>query len=214
MPKQQPATASRTKALRRRLRSVFRKDWPVSTLLAARDLLAAQPDSSIGWFRLGGALADAARYPEALRALRRGLRLASAADRDLVHWRIAAAHDQRGNLRLAERHYRRAIAANPREASWRIMLGGLLARMGRLREAAAMHRRATRCPLGARDEAWLNLGLVLRAQERFVEARQCFRRALRLDPRYREADVALRDLDHCLGMAPRRRRPRAAKSSA
>jgi tetratricopeptide (TPR) repeat protein len=124
------------------------------------------------------------------------LRLGPTAHRDLVHWRIAEAHDRRDAFRLAERHYRFAIAANPHEASWRIMLGGLLARVGRLREAAAVHRRAVRCKLGARDEAGLNLGQVLRAQERYGEARQCFRRALRLDPGYREAKLALRDLDH------------------
>lgn len=182
------------KALVRRLRSVYRKDWVASTLVAARDLLAAFPKSALGWFRLGGALADMARYREAFAALRRVLRIGPAAHRDLVHWRIANAHDDRGALRLAERHYRLAIAANPHEASWRITLGGLLTRMGRLREATAVHRRAARCKLGPREEAWLNLGLVLRAQERFAEAQKCFRRALRLDPRYRDARRALRDV--------------------
>lgn len=85
MQEQQPAGESKTKALQRRLRSVFRKDWPVSTLLAARDLVAAQPDSALGWFRLGGAL-----------------------------------------------------AVDPREASWPIMLRGLLARRGRRRTEARL----------------------------------------------------------------------------
>ncbi|HEX6811964.1 MAG TPA: tetratricopeptide repeat protein [Planctomycetota bacterium] len=196
-------TVRTRKALVRRLRSVFRKDWAASTAVAARDLLAVRPENGLGWFRLGGALADMARYREAFAALRRALGLARAADRDLVHWRIAEAHDARGALRLAERHYRLAVAANPDEASWRIMLGALLARMGRLREAAAVHRRAVRCKLGPRDEAWLNLGLVLRAQERHAEARQCFRRALRLDPRDRDAKQALRDVDYVLrGVRP------------
>ena len=61
-----------------------------------------------------------------------------------------------------------------------------------------MYRQATRCTTGCTDEAFFNLGLVLRAQERFEEAAGCFREAIRIDPKYRVAKRALRDVELCL----------------
>ena len=57
----------------------------------------------------------------------------------------------------------------------------------------AAHRNATRCTKGAVDEAYFNLGLVLRAQERYQEALACFEKAIELTPDYEEAIDAQRD---------------------
>jgi tetratricopeptide (TPR) repeat protein len=104
----------------------------------------------------------------------------------------------RGDYKSAAAWYRQAIEAVPREASGHIYLGGVLAKSGRLKEAEAAHRAATRCIEGCRDEAFLNLGLVLRAQERYEEAAECFERALELDPKYAAAKKALRDVRRAL----------------
>ena len=48
------------------------------------------------------------------------------------------------------------------------------------------------------DEAYLNLGLVLRAQERYPEALECFERALKLTPDYSQALTAKNDLEKAL----------------
>jgi tetratricopeptide (TPR) repeat protein len=56
------------------------------------------------------------------------------------------------------------------------------------------HARATRCIEGRLDEAYFNLGLVLRAQESFREAKEAFEQALELDPHYGEARQALADV--------------------
>ena len=90
-------------------------------------------------------------------------------------------------FQLAERWYRRAVDASPSDATYRIFLGGFLAIAGRLKEAEAVHRRATRCKVGFIDEAFFNRGLVLRALERYSDARTCFERALEIDPKYKEA---------------------------
>ena len=56
----------------------------------------------------------------------------------------------------------------------------------------------------------MNLGLVLLAQERFEEAAECFREAIHLDPGYRAAKKALRDVEQCLrGARPSLLRTRA-----
>jgi len=48
------------------------------------------------------------------------------------------------------------------------------------------------------DEAYLNLGLVLRAQERYKEALACFEKALELTPDYRKAITAKSDIEKAI----------------
>jgi tetratricopeptide (TPR) repeat protein len=57
-------------------------------------------------------------------------------------------------------------------------------------------RRGVSCLEGAREEALLFLGLTLVASEKYAEARGCFRKALRIDPKYREARKELLDLEN------------------
>jgi Flp pilus assembly protein TadD len=90
------------------------------------------------------------------------------------------------------------VQADPDEATYHIFLGALLAKQGRLDEAEESHRRAIACAEGCIDEAFLNLGFVLRAQERFPEAADCFRHAIHLDPAYRAARQALKDVERCI----------------
>ena len=79
----------------------------------------------------------------------------------------------RGEFWGAAAWYGQAIKSVPDEAGGHIGLGDILARFGRLQEAEAAHRAATFCSKGRRDEAYLNLGLVLRAQQRYKEAASC-----------------------------------------
>jgi tetratricopeptide (TPR) repeat protein len=110
-----------------------------------------------------------------------------------------------GNYELAATWYRKAIDADPIDATYRIYLGAVLAKQGRLHEAEEAHRAGVGCAEGCIDEAYLNLGFVLRAQERFREAAHCFREAIRLDPAYRQAQRALRDVERCMKFAARER---------
>lgn len=118
--------------------------------------------------------------------------------RQLVYWRFGHVHRERGSHFVAERCYRRAVDAAPADATYHIFLGALLAHAGRSEEAEAVHRRATGCKVGCIDEAFLNLGLVLRPRERYAEARECFQRALALDPKYKEARRKLEDVESVL----------------
>jgi tetratricopeptide (TPR) repeat protein len=106
---------------------------------------------------------------------------------------------ERGDYGTAAEWYRRAIEAAPDDADGYTYLGGVLAKQGRLDEAEQVHRRGVRCREGCVDEAYLNLGLILRAREQFEEAAECFREAIRLDPDYRHAKKALRDAERCIG---------------
>jgi tetratricopeptide (TPR) repeat protein len=150
------------------------------------------------WLYYADSLCAMARYTEALSALRRAARLCPPKRLNLVYRRFGHLHRCRGAFRLAERWYRRAIEVHPSGATDQIFLGALLATAGRLPEAEAVHRRATKCKEGCRDEAFLNLGLVLRALGRFSEARRCFQRALAIDPKYKAARKGLADVEHAI----------------
>jgi len=103
-----------------------------------------------------------------------------------------------GDYDQAARWYQKAIIADPTDAKYYIYLGGVRAKQGRFYDAEEAHRAAIACTEGCIDEAYLNLGFVLRALERFEEAADCFREAIRLDPEYRLARRALRDVERCL----------------
>lgn len=186
------------KAQFREIKRYDARDMVCCTIELSRRYLAAHPDHGVVWLYYADSLYAVARYPEALTALRRGLRLCPPKKLHLVYCRFGHLHRQRGALRLAERWYRRAIESSPSDATYRIFLGAVLARAGRLQEAEAVHRRATRCKEGCIDEAFLNLGLVLRALERYSDARKCFQRALDIDPKYKEARKELSDVERVL----------------
>jgi tetratricopeptide (TPR) repeat protein len=174
------------------------RDMIASTAFFAKRYLAAHPDHGVVWLYYADSLCAMARYPEALSALRRAARLCPVAKRYLVYRRFGHLHEQRGAFRLAEQWFRRAIKARPSVTTDYIFLGALLATSGRLAEAEAVHRKATGCKEGDRDEAFLNLGLVLRALGRFSEARNCFKRALLIDPKYKKARKELSDIEYVL----------------
>jgi len=195
-----------------RLRAVHKADLPALTAARARDFLREFPEGGPAWKILGSALIDLARYPEAERAITKAISLCPPEKLWIPLAEMGHLHKARGDYNSAAAWYRQAIEAVPREASGHIYLGGVLAKSGRLAEAEAAHRAATRCIEGCRDEAFLNLGLILRAQERYEEAAQCFERALELDPKYKAAKQALRDVCRVMqflkrGIRCRRGRP-------
>jgi len=182
-----------------RLRRIEDADLPGLTVLRARRFLARYPDHAPCWVLLGRALLELARYDEAVAALSEALRLCPAENRWIPLAQFGHLYKQKGEYDEAAAWFRQVIEAAPWDATGRIYLGGILALRGRLPEAEAIYREATEeCFDGCIDEAFLNLGFVLRAQERFAEAAACFRDALQIDPHYRAASRALRDAERCL----------------
>lgn len=179
-------------------------DGPFAALpiLHARRYTEDYPEDVYGWYSLGIALQHVSRFAEAEQALRKALDVCLPEDRGAVMAQLGRMFDDAGARDEAIDWYTRAIEHSPDDASYHIFLGGLLARLGRLAEAEAVHRRGTQCAEGYVDEAYLNLGYVLRAQERFAEAAACFREAIRIDPGYRHARRALRDVELCLKWKP------------
>ncbi|MBE0544250.1 MAG: tetratricopeptide repeat protein [Verrucomicrobia bacterium] len=192
----------------REISRAYDKDHFSHTIELAKLFLAQFPDFHVAWVWYGHSLYRVGRYSEALRAPRRALRLFGTNRRHLVLAEFGHLHQEMGNFRQAEYWYRQGIATRNLRMNCHIYLGILLAKAGRFREAAAMHRKATCRKEGCPDEAYLNLGLVLRAQERYEQALACFQKALEIDPHYKEAKKAITDVKQALelrmlGGAPR-----------
>lgn len=184
---------------------LYKQEKPAALIVLARSYVADYPDHGFVWLLYGEALSELARYSEALPALRRALRLCPPDKHHIAYRRFGFLHRQRGAHLIAARWFRKAVEINPDSATDRIFLGAEIALVGKLQEAEAIHRDATRCKKGPIDEAFLNLGIILRAQERFEEARDCFNRALAIDPNYKDAKRALADVEDAIKLGTPKR---------
>jgi tetratricopeptide (TPR) repeat protein len=173
-------------------------DRPAQTVWLATAFLRAYPTDGSAWLLLGTALGELARYREARQAFRRAMRHAKPGRQWLVHVQVGSMWKHAGKLAQAVRAFEQAIRCEPQSTVGYILAGGCLARMGKLAAAEALHRRAVQCKEGALDEAWLNLGLVLRALQNHDEAAEALRKSLAIDPHYDEARTALADVEALL----------------
>ena len=183
----------------RRLTRISSKErYPALTEHRARLFLSHWPNDSAGWLILGNALVQMARYEEAQEAIEKSISLCPKDSKSIPLGQMGHLFRERGMYEEAASWYRKASVAEPEDATYRIFLGSVLEKEGRLREAEKTLRSAAICPEGCIDEAYYCLGLVLRDQQKFEEAAKCFQEAIRLDPNYRIARRALRDVELCL----------------
>jgi Tfp pilus assembly protein PilF len=147
---------------------------------------------------LADGLSGVARYREAQAALRRAGRFIPDSRRWLLAVQWGHLYREKRAERRAEAWYRKALALRASTGT-HIFLGASLARQGRFGEAKRHHRRAialARDPKAdAPDQAYYNLGLILRAEEKYGEAATLLKQALRLDPNYKLAREALKDVE-------------------
>jgi tetratricopeptide (TPR) repeat protein len=183
-----------TKFIRDALTDAFDADHPAATILLARKLLEAEPEDAMAWTRLGKMLGDLANYGEAERALETALKFSTKSNRYIVYSYLGHACRWRGDYEGAAKWYRMVSDLKPDDTCGYVFLGAALARQGKLAEAEEVQRSATRCKEGCIDEAYHNLGLVLRGQGRLDEACKCFEKAIELDPKFDDAKEALADV--------------------
>ncbi|MHC4505360.1 MAG: tetratricopeptide repeat protein [Planctomycetota bacterium] len=182
------------------LNAIWSSDKRLRAYSAAvlRDAVKDEPEAGVFWLMLGDELTSLRRLDEAEKALKRGLALTPPDKRRNAYSALGRLALAAGDFSGAEEWHRKAIEADPNHASGHIYLGALYADMCRLDDAEKAYRKATECSDGCVDEAYFNLGLVLRAQDRLGEARDCFVRAVELDPEYEIAREALEDVEKAL----------------
>lgn len=159
------------------------------------EILAAHPDHALTLVRYARVLISFAQYEKAAEALDRAEALIMP---ERLHWVLG----QRGHLLahtgdfdLAEAEYLDAHQLEPEQASYLIYAGSVAFRRGDLRRAEELARQATQCRDGCIDEAYFNLGGYLLSQQRYAEARECYVRAIEIDPDYEIARERLDDVD-------------------
>jgi len=182
-------------SIQNNIRNANRLDQVSTCEVLSKSWLAEHPDDISVLHMLAESLYQMARYEESLQLYN------SALVRFPDHqWgifnQIGHLYRYRGELDQAAVWYEKAIEDDPDEASSYIFLGAIKARQGKLAEAEQIHRKATSCSNGLIEEAFHNLGLVLRGQTRLSEAADCFRRAIKIDSGYNVAIEALEDVVH------------------
>ena len=95
------------------------------------------------------------------------------------HNDLGVAYERRGEWRLAEREYRRALRIDPDFARARLNLGNVAAHHERWTEAERHYRRAL-AGLPEEPDAWNNLAMALMHRGRLAEAESAAVRAVAL----------------------------------
>jgi tetratricopeptide (TPR) repeat protein len=160
----------------------------------AQRLVEDFPMHGASWMELGVALGHVARYDEALKALNKCGRLRKPKYLPLTYALKGNLFKAKGNYRLAEQWYRRAIELQPRDGNYWALLGEVLVNQGRLSEAKEVWRKQIELGSGATEEGHLHLGYIYRAEQKYEIAIRHAEKAIAIDPNYKEAKLLRTDL--------------------
>lgn len=163
-------------------------------LVLARELMKDYPDYGPAYIHYAIGLVEIARYEEARSALEEAIKHCPENKLYIPYSQMGYLYEAKGEVEKAVEWFKKCIMLSPQDADYHSNIGGILAKQGKFKEAEECYRSAIECTDGCIDEAYLNLGYVLRAQERFTEALECFEKALELDPEYKKAQLALKDV--------------------
>lgn len=184
--------------IHQKLKSSSDNHCAVLTCELSKSYLKAHADSPILWLHYGIALRELFRFDEAEAALQKALPLMDEDPCWLPLVALGKLHKAQGRFEQAAHWFQKTVEAYPNHTIGYIYLAGIFARRGDLNQAAELYRRATDCEEGDIAEAFLNLGGVLLSQEKYQEAKECFVRALEIDPEYELAKLRLADVEAVL----------------
>ena len=156
------------------------------------------PEHGPAWLRYGMALAAFARYAEAEKAIYRALQLCPKESRFAPYVQLGHLVEAKGDFKQAAIWYRKAISQNPQDATYHIFLASNAFKRGLLKQSEAIYRGALKCTEGCLEEAYFNLGGILLGKRKYTEAIECYREALKIDPKYRIAKERLDDAELAL----------------
>ncbi len=192
--------SGRADRTRRMIRKAYDGDQAATVVLLASRYLRTHPNDLEVIFNYAEMLYQMTRYDEAVRVY-----LDVIARFESKRWalfnKLGDLFRYRGDFETAAKWFQKGTEERPDDAGSFIFLGAVQARQGMLTKAEETHRRATRCKQGCIDEAYHNLGLVLRGQGRLAEAADSFRKAIELCPEYAHAIEALQDVEATLALS-------------
>lgn len=158
-------------------------------------VLGKWPDHSPTLIRYARALIELAMYDEAASVLDRAEAVVPEEKKHLVFAQRGHRLEHMGDFSGAEEQHLEAHARDPDDATYLIYAGSVAFRRGDIHRAEQLMRQALECSEGCLDEAHFNLGGHLLAQRRYTEARDCYLRALEIDPNYSIAKKRLADVE-------------------
>lgn len=157
--------------------------------------VSLKPDRGMAWFYLGDAFRTVGRMKDAEDALTKALELAPKSHRFTVYARIAMLKQKHVGPAEAEKWYRLATA-EPNCPAW------MWCARGANLKSTESYRLAKSCLENAlsgedvdKEEAYLNLALIARAERRYEDARAYLKKALEIDPQYSDAKLVLQSLE-------------------
>jgi tetratricopeptide (TPR) repeat protein len=156
------------------------------------------PKHGLGWLYYGMAQIDLCRYAEAEKAIRRAIALCPQKALPIAYSRMGHLFHVKGDFKQAAFWYRKAVNQKPQDATWHIFLADNAFQHGLVKQAETYLRRALKCSEGSLDEAYFNLGGILLGKRKYPEAIECYREALKIDPKYRIAKKRLDDAELAL----------------
>lgn len=183
--------------LRQRAKEAYRDDREAVVIELLTPYVQHRPNDAYAWHMLGDALRIVGRFQESEPTLLRALELAPDSKRVAVRSRLAQLYNDMGRYADAERNYADLTADDEWGSQgwvW-VLRGANLAVLGDHTLAEKCHRKATTLDEVDLDEAWLNLGLVLRAQGRHSEAIDALKKSVELDPTCERAKKSLSSLE-------------------
>jgi tetratricopeptide (TPR) repeat protein len=179
--------------LRDKAEEAFRAGHDASVVELLTPYLRHRPDDDWAIYLFGRGLQGIGLFHEAERALLRADEFETNHPRSAAF--LAILYNSFGEYARAEEFFARATAhSKVRDWVW-IFRGCNLARMNQLAAAEDCQRHALTLPDCDHDEAWLNIGYIMRARGKYAEAIEAFGKAIELTPNYPEAIEGLRGLE-------------------
>jgi tetratricopeptide (TPR) repeat protein len=138
------------------------------------------------------------QYSAAKEAIDRAETIVSEKWRDLVLLKRGCLLKAQGDFSGAEEMFLRAHELDPDDATYLIYAGTAAFARGDVDRALRLAQQATKCTEGCTDEAYFNLGGYFLSKRRYREAAECYRKALKIDPKYKIAKKRLKDVERIL----------------
>lgn len=178
-------------------KKAFNDDKIVLAIETLKPYLKKNPMHAFAWYLLGDSLRIIGRYNEAKVALFKALKLDDKGGIGPIQSVIAHLYDAIGNYPEALVWYEK-LGKNKEYASfgwyW-IVKGGCYSKLNKFKKAEKCFRKSLTLNDVDIDEAYLNLGYVLRAQSKYKESLKMFKKVLTLDAKSQLAKEGIISLE-------------------
>ncbi len=178
------------------LEETDREQHEIQVIELLKYYLQHRPEHGRAWLTYGESLRLVGRYEEAMEALLKSLELAPQEKKPLICGRIGFLCTLSRSPMEAETWYKLASQSKHCSKGWVWLLRGVnVMKLGKYEDARYCMNRALEFGDVDRSEVFLNNGLILRAMEKYEEAKSAFQTALEEDENYQEARKCLEGLN-------------------